>query len=69
MTTANPIADYKARRGLTLTELAGELGISKGHASDLVNGNEQAGKRVAARMAELTGKPWWSFMPSPGAPA
>lgn len=69
MAIKNPIADYKARRDLTVTELAAELGISKGHASDLVNGKERVGTRVAQRMSELTGKPWYSFVAPPGAAA
>lgn len=67
--TNNPIAEYKKRKELTVTALAQELGISKGHACDLVKGNERPGMKVARRMEELTGKPWWKFVPTPDAPA
>ena len=69
--TNNPIADYKKRNRLDLKGLADALRISKGHACDLVNGKERVGRKVAARMAELTGKPWHKFISAPtsGAPA
>lgn len=58
-----PFAKYKESERITLDELAKRLGLkSRGHASDLVNGNELPSKRTAQRMGELTGKPWWKFL-------
>lgn len=69
MDAANPIAEYKERKKLSVTDLAKELKISKGHASDLVAGKERPGRKTALRMQELTGKPWWKFVTPPEATA
>lgn len=65
MARKNPIAAYKRLKKLSLQALADQLRTSKGHASDLVNGKCGAGKKTAARMAELTGRPWHVFVDAP----
>jgi len=59
----NPIADYKARRGISVTELAKQLGTSKGHVSDLVSGKAGLGIKTAKALARLTGKAWHKYLP------
>lgn len=58
----NPVADYKTRNDLSVTELAEKLGTSKGHISDLVNGNAKVGIVIAKRLSALTGKPWHKYL-------
>lgn len=41
--------------GLTVSKLAEKLGISVGHASDLINGNVNCSLAIAVQIEELTG--------------
>lgn len=63
----NPIAEYKTRSGLSVTEIADLLGTSKGHISDLVNGKARIGVKLARALAVQTGKPWHKYLPEDAA--
>lgn len=59
----NPLADYKEKTGISVTDLAEKLGTSKGHVSDLVNGRVRIGVKIARAFGLLTGKPWHKYLP------
>jgi transcriptional regulator with XRE-family HTH domain len=64
------IRGYRDAAELRVEDLATRLGCSKGHASDLCNGNEPVSKRIAEKMQELTGIPWHKWIENdPGARA
>lgn len=58
----NPIADYANTENIKATELGRRLGVSKGSASELINGKRKVGPKVAKRMESLTGRPWHEFV-------
>ena len=66
MTSDNPIAQYKRAAGIvTLTELAAKLQVSKGNASDLLDGTRRIGPKLARRLAPILGKPWHEIVSPP----
>lgn len=65
--SANPIAAYAQQEGIQAKELSERLGISKGAASDIINGKRGVGLRTAIRMERLTGRSWREFI-TPGPP-
>lgn len=60
---SNPISDYMAQHDLGTVEMANLLGVSKGFASGLKHGDKPITLRVAKRLSELTGVPWWEYLP------
>lgn len=65
-TSGNPIAQYKQAAGiLTLTELAARLEVSKGNASDLLDGTRRIGPKLARRIAPVLGRPWHEIVSPP----
>jgi transcriptional regulator with XRE-family HTH domain len=61
----NPIAAFAAERGLRASALAKLIGVSKGAASELINGKRRIGLVTANRMASITGRPWHEFVSAP----
>lgn len=60
----NPIARYMEAENIGTVEMAGRLGnISKGYVSMLKDGKKPITRSVAVRLAKLTGKQWWEYMP------
>ena len=66
-TSLNHVAHYMAAQKIGTTELARRLGVTVGYASLLKGGQRPVTNRIARRLAELTGKPWWKFMPEQSA--
>ena len=65
-TPDNPIAQYKRDADIrTLTELAARLGVSKGNASDLLDGSRRIGPKLAHRLAPILGRPWHEIVSPP----
>jgi len=56
------VASYQKSKSLSVTQLAMELGCSKGHASDLARGKRKPGRKIALRLEMLTGRPWHEFV-------
>lgn len=56
------IGSYRELAGLKIADLAAKLGISKGHASDLCNGKYPVNRRIAGRLEQLSGIPWYRWM-------
>ena len=46
----------------TISQLAREVGCSKGHISDLANGRRRPGKKTALKLEKVSGIPWWKWM-------
>jgi transcriptional regulator with XRE-family HTH domain len=61
----NMLAAYQKKQGLTLQELADKIGVSRGRASEYVNDVRTPGPRVARRISEVTGQPWWKYVAAP----
>ena len=51
------LAEWKVRRSLNLTEMAEELGLTKGFASMLIKGKRVPGRDKAVTIERLTGIP------------
>lgn len=52
-----------ADKKIGTVEMANRLGVSKGYVSQVKDGEKPITPRIAKRLAALTGKPWWKFMP------
>lgn len=62
----NPIAHYmKSERIRTVTELAARLGVSKGNASDLLDGKRRIGPKLARRLEPILNRPWHEIVSPP----
>lgn len=60
--SVNLIAEYAEAEGIRATELGNRLDISKGRASELINGKRKCSNDIARRMAKLTGRPWHEYV-------
>lgn len=60
----NFVAQYMDVHGVGTVEMADLLKISKGYASQLKDGSKPMTPRVAKALSDLTGQPWWKFMPA-----
>lgn len=47
---------------VTRISIAKHLQISRGALSDILNGKQPAGKRIASKFGELTGRNWIDFL-------
>jgi transcriptional regulator with XRE-family HTH domain len=50
------INEYLAKRGITQTQLAEEIGLDKGHFSRILSGERAATLAVLKKLAQKTGK-------------
>ncbi|NLH75552.1 MAG: helix-turn-helix transcriptional regulator [Acidobacteria bacterium] len=51
------LVEYKAKKGLSGSELAREFGITNAHLSMLLSGKRIPSRRLAQRISEITGIP------------
>lgn len=64
---SNPVSDYMARHDVGTVAMARLLGVSKGYASLLKDGEKPITPRIARKLGELNKKPWWKYMPGEAA--
>ena len=63
------VPEYAAKNGIGPAELAKMLGTSRGYAHDLITGRRKPGPKMAHRLADATGLPWYGFLASEDAAA
>jgi transcriptional regulator with XRE-family HTH domain len=55
MDTAHPIKEWRKANGKTLAELAGDVGVSPSHLSEIENGNNEPSLELAVKLSTRTG--------------